>query len=135
VRTDAVERWLARLAPARAFGQYRRLKYARLTLDEIIRPPREQFLVVDPSEAVRSGEIVGILSRHFDVCRTIPMGGTLVQPLFTRTAANFWDDPEGAEWVAKILAHERDLVRPGRLASDFVAILARPYPVPRSPRR
>lgn len=123
--SEPVDRWLGRHAPERWFGQYRRLRFARLTLDEIVRPPREQFLVTDPSEAVRSEETVGILSTCFQVHRTLPMGGTLVQPLFTRTAANFQEDVEGAEWVGRILAHERDLVRSGRLPSDFVAVHAR----------
>jgi SAM-dependent methyltransferase len=123
--SEQVDRWLGRHAPTQLYGQYRRLRFARLTLDEIVRPPREQFLVTDPSEAVRSEETVGILSRYFEVQRTLPMGGTLVQPLFTRTAANFHEDDEGAEWVARILAHERELIRGGRLTSDIVAIHAR----------
>ncbi len=121
VGSDGAERWLERRAPASAFAQYRRLKAARLMLDEIVRPPREQFVVTDPSEAVRSGEILDLLPRYFDIRRIVPMGGTLVQPLFTRTAANFWDD-EGREWVERILAHERELVSSGSLPSDIVAL-------------
>jgi SAM-dependent methyltransferase len=122
--TDGFERWLGRCAPERVFAQYRRLRTARLSLDEIVRPAREQFLVTDPSEAIRSEETLGLLALHFDIRRTLVMGGTLVQPLFQRTAANFCRDTEGGAWVERILADERELVRSGRLASDLVALHA-----------
>src|SRR6185295_1047375 len=122
--TDRFERWLGRIAPARVFAQYRRLRSARLSHDEVVRPSREQFLVTDPSEAIRSEETLALLERHFDVRRRLAMGGTLVQPLFNRTAANFLHDAEGKAWVERILSDERELVRSGRLPSDLVALLA-----------
>ena len=105
-----------------------RLKAARLSLDEIVRPPLEQFQLTDPSEAVRSGEILSVLDRFFDVRSLLRLGGTLAQPLFTRTVANYLADSEGPVWAERILADEREAVRSGRLASDFVALWATPRP-------
>ena len=42
----------------------------------------EDIIAVDPSEAVRSGEVVGILSEHFELVEGCDYGGGLLMPLW-----------------------------------------------------
>ena len=117
---------LKKLLPQRFFVQFARLKTAQLKLDRIIAPHPDQFLVTDPSEAVRSGDIMPVLKEHFSIERFVPQGGTLAAPLFGRTVANFIHDKDGEKWVKQILEDEREAIREGMISSDLVALVASP---------
>ena len=122
--SDKLEIWLKRWLPPRAFAQFVRLKTAQIYLKQIVPPHPDQFLVTDPSEAVRSSEILPVLQNYFTIEKRIPQGGTLVQPLFGRTVANFIQDKEGKDWARQILEDERLAIEQGTLPSDFIALMA-----------
>lgn len=125
VSSKWVGKLIEKFTPAMVYAQYQRLKHAQLVMDELIPPHPDQFIATDPSEAIRSSEILPILKRYFVIEKQLPLGGTLAQPLFGRTVANFLNDKKGAEWAARILEEERKLVLDGSLPSDFVAVLAK----------
>lgn len=119
-----LERQIRQWCPARLTAQFLRLKQAQLVIHKITPPPIEQFLVTDPSEAVRSGEILTVLRHYFNIIKLVPQGGTLVQPVCGRLASNFLQDAEGAALAKPLLETEREQILTGTLQSDFVALLA-----------
>jgi 2-polyprenyl-3-methyl-5-hydroxy-6-metoxy-1,4-benzoquinol methylase len=89
--------------------------------------PLSWFDENDPSEAVRSEEIIPLLSERFDIIEYRPYGGALLHMLLSGTAGNF--DPTVASDVAllRVIAlTEVWLEKAGALKSDFAAIVAKP---------
>jgi len=97
------------------------------TRDEYLPPTVEQMIALDPSEAVRSAEIMSVLRGHFEVVEHKPYGGGIQHQLFSGIMGNF--DPENEEDVALLKAIsdlEVSLESLGAVPSDFAAIVARP---------
>ncbi|MGH7411517.1 MAG: class I SAM-dependent methyltransferase, partial [Candidatus Methylomirabilis sp.] len=98
----------------------------RAVKDRLIRPAVEAVKAIDPSEAARSGEIVGLLRRHFEIVEMKELGGTILHPLMDSIAGNF--DPEKEEdrrWLEWLFQAEDAVLADGTLASDFAVIVAR----------
>jgi SAM-dependent methyltransferase len=53
------------------------------------RPDLEKFIAADPSEAIRSEEILPVLARYFEPVELRPYGGAIYHGLFTRVMGNF----------------------------------------------
>lgn len=123
--SNQVEKIIQRLMPEKLFAQFVRLKTAQIQMDELIPPHPSQFLVTDPSEAIRSSEIIPTLSTYFKIEKNIPQGGTLAQPLFSRSVANFLHDRDGKKWAARILSDERRAIQKSQLSSDLIALIAK----------
>ena len=80
----------------------------------------------DPSEAIRSAEIVPLLKDYFDVIEFKGYGGSLLHLVLEGIAGNFVPgDPLATEWVERLSAIEDQLILEGRLAHDFAVIIAR----------
>lgn len=90
-------------------------------------PDPAEVTAADPSESVRSKEILPILSRYFDVVARRDMGGTLLQFLLSSIAGNFLntDDAEAQQVVQMLINIERTLISTGDLESDFVVMVLR----------
>jgi SAM-dependent methyltransferase len=85
----------------------------------------------DPSEAVRSSEMMEVVSRYFERLDGKEMGGTLLNPLLGGIAANFDDNRELDSSFIRLAALLEDaLVEYGELDSDFVVEVFRKRPVP-----
>lgn len=123
--SEKIPAFLSKWLGLRVGAQVKRLQQASLTLNKVIPPPVEQFLVTDPSEAIRSEEILNLASQIFKIEGLIPQGGTLAQPLFGRIVANFLKQEEGKAWALKILNDERLEIEKGNLESDLVAFIAK----------
>jgi len=84
--------------------------------------PSIQFLIDhDPSEAVRSADIVPLLRSLFRVYEYRPFGGTLLHFLLYDIAGNFSASNPCDRVVMDLLINtERVLIESGCLASDFV---------------
>jgi SAM-dependent methyltransferase len=106
---------------------YRRLVLSpEVIRDHLPRPTVAQMIAIDPSEAVRSGELLSLVDSHFEIIERIDFGGTILQLLLQDIAGNF--DPENAEDVAmldRLWTMEDDLISAGRLSSDFTLLVAR----------
>jgi ubiquinone/menaquinone biosynthesis C-methylase UbiE len=94
---------------------------------ELSRPPMAEFLAIDPSEAVRSEDILRLLPEYFTVEYLRNFNGTVIHPLYPlldarRTNAN---EPDFDSIVRMILWIEDFLIRGQVLSSDFIFAICR----------
>lgn len=82
-------------------------------------PNAEAVKKDDPSETVRSDEIVAVLSERMALAENIPLGGNFFQWIF-QNVYNSLDDEEGIKIVQSMLDAEMELIKEGKLASDYV---------------
>ena len=93
---------------------------------EVKRPPAEEVYKVDPSESVRSDEIMGLIEERFEIVYRADFGGTLLQHVLSDIAGNFDpDDPRDVALVDLVCLYEKTLIDTGVLQSDFVYLVAR----------
>ena len=94
--------------------------------------PVEHFEKHDPSEAVRSGEIISTLKMYFDILEYRPYGGAIMHMLFSGIMGNFDENDEAdVALVRTIATFEETLESAGVIGSDFAAIVAKPKQVMR----
>jgi ubiquinone/menaquinone biosynthesis C-methylase UbiE len=93
---------------------------------EYVRLPIAHWLRWDPSEAVRSDEIVPLLHRYFDVALYLPYGGTVLNLLLEHIVHNFDPGKPGDVELFRLLARTEDLlIRHGVLGNDFAVMAMR----------
>lgn len=88
-----------------------------------LRPTVAQVIAVDPSEAVRSAEIVPLLSTWFAVEGVWGYGGNLLHLALAQIAQHFHDDPGG--YLTRLIALEEWCLAERLLRDDFAVVLAR----------
>lgn len=89
----------------------------RLSLDEMNN--------LDPSEAIRSAEIIPLLSEYFNVVERIDYGGTILHMLLQDIVGNFDPEKEEDVTILRLLCYlEETLIKSGVLSSDFSLIVA-----------
>ena len=104
----------------------------RITLDGDFKPlierqPPSYFEQTDPSEAIRSGEVVARLEERFEIRWRRPYGGAILHPLLYNIAWTFKEgDPVSETLLASAIAIEDVLTEAGDLDSDFAVIIASP---------
>jgi ubiquinone/menaquinone biosynthesis C-methylase UbiE len=86
----------------------------------------EQILKTDPSESVRSSDIIRVMNDHFEIINYQKTGGTLLMPLLSGIAGNFEKDDRGHKVLLALINIEKALIKNGILPSDFVYIVANP---------
>jgi SAM-dependent methyltransferase len=94
--------------------------------DEVLRPDAKEVQRVDPSESVRSDEIMGLVEERFEIVYKADFGGTLLQFVLSDIAGNF--DPADSRDVALIdliCLYEDTLIEQGVLPSDFTYAVAK----------
>lgn len=93
--------------------------------DTIARLPIEMYLQYDPSEAVRSAEIVPLMRDAFDV-QVVPMGMSLTFQVLLDIVHNFDpDDPGDNALIDRLLELEREAERSGAADTLFACLVAR----------
>ena len=91
-----------------------------------VRPTVEEMIANDPSEAVRSEELLAFTERVFDVRERRNIGGTILQHLLYDIVQNFrFDDPRERSLLEMLCTIEAILVDSGRIPCDFVLLAAR----------
>lgn len=88
--------------------------------EKVIRCTPEEVAKVDPSEAIRSDDIVPLIRQSFRVEEYKPYGGTILHMLLAFTAGNFMKE-EANPWL-NMLFEVEDLLLP-ELVSDFAAMM------------
>lgn len=88
------------------------------------RPSVDEVVAVDPTEAVRSSEVLPLLDPYFDVFERRPYGGTLMRVVLAGIAQNFMN-AEAEPWLHALLRAEDDLFRSGRVHWDLACVIAR----------
>ena len=114
---DGINRFLERLPPRLRMlpsGHPRPLQ---------TRPTIGTMIAVDPSEAIRSSDIIPLLGEYFDVLETRMLGGTLLHLGLADIAQNFDpDSPDDRAVLESFFAEEDAGLRDGTIASDFAVI-------------
>jgi SAM-dependent methyltransferase len=105
------------------------LREPGIVKEQVQRPAVDQVVTVDPSEAVRSADILPVLERSFEIVYRANLGGTLLQFLLADIVGNFRVDvPHDAALLKFLILFEETLIKEAIIPSDFVMAVARPYP-------
>ncbi len=91
------------------------------------RPTLAQMIKADPSEAIRSADILPLLRGRFDIIEERPLGGALLHLALGEITQNF--DPADASDRAvleRLFAAEDAAMADGRIGSDYAVITAVP---------
>jgi 2-polyprenyl-3-methyl-5-hydroxy-6-metoxy-1,4-benzoquinol methylase len=92
-------------------------------------PDPDEVKRTDPSEAVRSSEIMDVVEQHFEIKAINNCGGSLLQFVVHGIAGNFRvEDPESMRVLQMLFDIEDGLMESGTLKSDFVVVAARLKP-------
>ena len=89
-----------------------------------VKPRVKDVVRVDPSEAVRSAEILPILAQHLRVTQSVELGGAMLHILMDGIAGHLETDDQGQKILEGLIAMDQALTRSGMLASDFVFVMA-----------
>jgi SAM-dependent methyltransferase len=93
---------------------------------EVVRPDEKEVYAVDPSESIRSDEIVPLLEERFEIVYRADFGGTLLQFVLADIAGNFDPaDPKDVAMIDLVCLYEKTLIDTGVLPSDFVYLVAK----------
>jgi SAM-dependent methyltransferase len=96
---------------------------------EVGRPTLQQMDAVDPSEAIRSADIMKLLPWYFDVIEMKGYGGTLLHMLLDEIAGHFVpEDPETMKYLNGFFDLEDRMIASGKFQHDFAMIIARRKP-------
>jgi SAM-dependent methyltransferase len=111
-------------------SRYRR-SFAQSNRGEVIEaasfPDPVDVAAADPSESIRSGDIIECVRAHFDIVEWNPCGGTLLQFLLGNIMGNFREDDSASLRVLQMLFDIEDtLIEAGEISSHFATIIARP---------
>jgi hypothetical protein len=80
-------------------------------------------------EAIRFGEIVGLLPWSFDIVEFRGYGGTLLHFLLDEIAGHFLpDDPRAMDYLQSFFDREDQQIASGKLSHDFATIIVRRKP-------
>jgi len=85
------------------------------------RPSVEEVIFNDPSESIRSKDILGVLDRYFDRMELVSLGGSVLNHVFEGIASNFDEsDPVDADLIRCLQSLEQWFERSGIVSTDFV---------------
>jgi len=93
--------------------------------DNQTRPNLEELIKMDPSESIRSEEVMDIMKNYLEIVLFRPTGGTLLHPLLNGIAGNFEKDEEGERLLGALIELERILIKSNLLPSDYVFVAAK----------
>jgi len=96
-------------------------------LEKITRPTIEEMIGMDPTEAVRSADIVSALGGYFEILEKKDYGGTILHLLLNHVMASFDLNEESQIALLRfIFLYETTLIEQGVLQSDFSYVVAKP---------
>ncbi|MBI3985736.1 MAG: class I SAM-dependent methyltransferase [Lentisphaerae bacterium] len=91
----------------------------------------DELLKLDPSEAVRSADILRVMERFFDIVEKKDHGGTILHILLDDIAGNFTLSPY-RNLLPLLIGFEKRLISIGYLPSDFAFWVAKKKTHPKS---
>src|SRR5262249_20653893 len=93
--------------------------------DRVVRKSVSEMAAADPSEAVRSSEIVPVLKKYFRILEIKGYGGALLHELLYDIAGNFCNENTGSLDCLRMLFETEDqLTASQQLRDDFAVIIA-----------
>ncbi len=93
-------------------------------VDTIGRPTIEQMNAVDPTEAIRSEDILPGIREHFDVVSQHDFGGTLLQLVLNDIAGNFTYSADCRRELDRLFEVEKEVLATTELTADFTLLVA-----------
>lgn len=91
-----------------------------------VRPAVEEMIANDPTEAVRSNELIAYTDQYFDVRERKDLGGTILQHLLYEIAESYrFEVPRERAIVETLCTIEAMLIDEGRIPSDYLILAAR----------
>lgn len=91
----------------------------------IARPTIEHMNSYDPTEAIRSAEIMPAVEKLFTIVSRKDFGGTLLHLVLDNIAGNLSFSDEGLQLLRSFFAEEQRLIANGEITSDFTLVVAR----------
>lgn len=92
---------------------------------QVERPTIEYMNSTDPSEAIRSKDIVPVLERSFKIKAVRYFGNTICHPLFNEIMGNFnHNDEKDVALIRLIVLIEKILIEENILESDYAVVIA-----------
>ncbi len=79
----------------------------------------------DPTEAIRSEDIIPELEKQFELVERRDFGGTLLHLVLDNIAGNLSDSDAGKSILRNLFAEEQKLISSGEISSDFTLLIAR----------
>lgn len=103
------------------------LGYQGTHKEKVHRTPVEIYLKVDPSEGVRSAEILPLAKKYFNVIDERPLAGTIHYELLRGIIHNFdINNEKDTALLEMILKMEQMLITNNVIRSDFMFFVAKP---------
>lgn len=101
-----------------AFGEVKR---------EVVRPSLARMILTDPSEAIRSAEIVPEVRSRFEVVEEHGYGGTILHLVLADISQHFLDetDEQAMAVLDALITLEDALLATGEISHDFATMVAR----------
>jgi ubiquinone/menaquinone biosynthesis C-methylase UbiE len=87
---------------------------------------KKKLMQLDPTESIRSSDIIRVMNEYFDIVEFHKTGGTILHPLLNGIAGNFDRSTEGDIALQALIEIEKALITSGLLPSDYVYIVAKP---------
>jgi SAM-dependent methyltransferase len=96
----------------------------------LLRPTIEDMIAADPSESVRSADLLPAMAPFFEIIEIRRLGGALAHLALGGIAQNFDpQSPEDAAALQRLFDLEDAAMADGRIGSDFATITAIPKPL------
>jgi O-antigen biosynthesis protein len=90
------------------------------------RPTLREMDQIDPSEAIRSEDILKVLPSYFEILERKDLGGTILHLLLDGIAGNFaYENPKDSKLLRLLFEIEDTLMELGEIPSDFVLVFSR----------
>lgn len=105
--------------------QFRHLIREKGIKQQINRPTIEAMNAYDPTEAIRSQDIIPVLEQRFELIDRRDFGGTLLHLVLDNIAGNLNQSEEGIQILRGLMAEEQRLIDSGEIGSDFSLLVAR----------
>ncbi len=92
---------------------------------QVERPTIEAMNAYDPTEAIRSEDIIPVLLQYFDLVEQRDFGGTLLHLVLDNIAGNLEQAEDGKALLRSLIAREQQLIADGEIGSDFTLLVAK----------
>ena len=104
--------------------KYRKTYYGTVK-EGVQRISLEDLIKADPSESIRSQDIIPLIKETLEPIKIAYTGGTLLHPLLNEIASNFEGDENRNAILKLLILFEKTLVDKGVLPSDYVFCMAK----------
>ncbi len=98
----------------------------RVVLAEPALPVPAEVARADPSESVRSADILGLIPRYFEVIELSNLGGAILHFGLSNIVGNFGPDAASRRLLEMLFRIEDDLTEVGELSTHFAFVVAKP---------